>query len=216
MKKLITAASIILASAAQAAVSFTGVALLNVPGIAVGDVGIFLIDTTDAGTAGFDIWSPVSSIAVGASLTSPATYGDGGYVFMGTKTAATAGSNITLAGGISNIPLANGVGQGDRFAVVTFDSSTTIALAGDTFKIWTDPTWIIPADGSTLSFQASVTTGVKQLGVSATPVATGGGFGMIPEPSSFATAAGLMALGLAAICRRAGKRGLAEFRYFTD
>ncbi len=199
MKKLIAALSIaVSATVAQATVSFTGVAFLNVPGIAVGDVGIFLIDTSDTGSTGFDVWSP-TSIAAGASLSNMATYGDTFYALMGTKTATAAGANVTLAGGISGIPLANGVGQGDRFAVVTFDSSTTVAIAGDTFKIWTDPTWIIPADGSTLGFQGSVTTGVKQLGVSATPVATGT---VVPEPSSFAAIAGLMAVGFAATRRR--------------
>jgi len=205
MKKLIAALAVaVSATVSQAAVSFTGVAFLNVPGVAVGDVGIFLIDTTDTGVTGFDTWSPLaSSIAIGADLTAPATYGDGGYAFMGTKTAATAGANITLAGGISNIPLTNGVNQGDRFAVITFDNSTTVALAGDTFKIWTDPTWIIPADGSTLSFQASVTTGVKQLGTTATPTATGTVVASaVPEPSSFAAIAGLMAVGFASIRRR--------------
>lgn len=206
MKKLIAALSIAVSvTVAQATVSFTGVAFLNVPGIAVGDVGIFLIDTTDTGSTGFDVWSPtLNSIAEGANLSSPATYGDGGYVLMGTKTAAAAGANITLPGGIAGIPLSNGVGQGDRFAIVTFDSSTTVAIAGDTFKIWTDPTWIIPADGSTLGFQGSVTTGIKQLGASATPVATGSVISAapVPEPSSFAALAGLIAVGFAATRRR--------------
>lgn len=206
MKKLVIATTLaISASISQAAVSFTGVALLNVPGVAVGDVGIFLIDTSDSGAVGFDTWSPlVESIAIGADLTSPATYGDGGYAFMGSRTAAAAGSNVTLAGGISGIPISGAVNQGDRFALITFDNSTTVALAGDTFKIWTDPTWIIPADGSTLGFQATVTTGVKQLGLSATPVATGTvvSGAAIPEPSSFAALAGLMAVGFASIRRR--------------
>lgn len=207
MKKLIAALTVaISATVSQAAVSFTGVAGLNVPGIAIGDVGVFLIDTADSGATGFDLWASnpmLNSIAANANLFSAATYGgvDAGYVFMGNKTAAAAGSNVTLAGGISNIPLANGVNQGDRFAVITFDNSTTVAIAGDTFKVWTDPTWVIPADGSTLSFQANVTTGVKQLGLSAVPTATGT-VQAVPEPSSFAAIAGLMAVGFASVRRR--------------
>lgn len=185
----------VLASSASASVTFSGNALLNVTGLNVGDVGIFLVDNNGSNFSSF-------SIDLNDSLTDAATYGN--YTVLGSKTASSISTNKFLSGAFSGVNLDANVTTGDRFAVVVFDTSTTTAQANDTWRVFTDATWVVPADGSLLSYAASPTgSNFKQLGVSATPILTGTVAGAaIPEASSFAAIAGLMAVGFASVRRR--------------
>ena len=197
MKKLLTTLGLVAlsATAAKATVTLNGIAFLNAPQISVGDVGFFIVDINNTGFSSI-------SFTEGEILSSAASYGD--YVVLGSKSATALSTNVTLSGAFSGIALANGVTAGDRFAAVVFNSSTTSAIGGDSFTIWTDPTWVIPADGSTLSYQASPTgANFKQLGASSLPTITGTvSGGVIPEPSAFAALAGLAGLGFAGLRRR--------------
>ncbi len=193
MKKLLTTLGLAALSvtAAKATVTLNGIAFLNAPAIALNDVAYFIVDINNTGFTSI-------SFTPGESLTTVASYGD--YALLGSKTATALSTNITLSGAFSGVALSNGVSVGDRFAAVVFSNSTTTALSGDTYTIWTDPTWVIPADGSTLSYQASPTgSNFKQLGTTSSAVITGT---VVPEPSAFAALAGLAALGFAASRRR--------------
>lgn len=186
------------ASIANAAVTFTGIAFNNVPGIAVGDVGALIIDRNGSGFAGL-------SFEAGLPLNLDSTYGDFTVALGVTRTATSPVTGlITLTGAFSGINLVNGVSTGDRFAYVIFSSSTASTIAGDTFTVWTDPTWIIPADGQSIAYNANPTgTQFRQFTSTATPTFIGSvAGGVIPEPSSFAALAGLLAVGFAASRRR--------------
>lgn len=186
---------LVISAAAKASVTLNGIAFLNAPGISVGDVGYFLVDVNGSG---FDKFS----FDAGVDLTTSASFGD--FFMLGSKTASAAGPNTILSGAFANIALADGVTTGDRFAVVVFGSSTTSAVGLDTFTVWTDPTWVIPADGSTLSYSATPTgANFKQLNAASSPISSGIVVdNAIPEPSSFAAFAGLAVLGAVATRRR--------------
>lgn len=196
MKKIIATLGLIALSgaAAQASVTLNGVAFLNAPQIAVNDVAYFIVDVNGAGFAGI-------TFTAGENISLASAYADAAsYVVLGTKTASLAGANTILSGAFAGVNLADGVSTGDRFAAVVFSTSSSTAIAGDTYTIWSDPTWVIPADGSTLSYQGTPTgSNFKQLGVSASPILSGV---VVPEPSSFAALAGFAVLGLAASRRR--------------
>ena len=188
----------------HAAVTFTGVALSSVPGLSVGDVGVMLIDTNGKGFSEF-------SFSEGLSLTASASFGAAGdfvIPFSTTKVATqpvpSLPTLITLSGAFSNIPLTDGVSSGDRFAIIVFSESTDVTKAGDTYTVWTDASWVIPADGQNIGFNANPSgTQFRQFTASSSPFLTGVVTGeVIPEPSSFAAFAGLAVLGAVATRRR--------------
>ncbi len=116
-------------------------------------------------------------------------------------TAQTGFGSTTLPTPVSTpFNLGNGVDAGDQFVIITFDVSTSNAAASDTYRIWTDPSWIIPADGSVVTFGTEIAQ-LSGAGVTATftkIVQTS----VIPEPSSFAALAGLVVVGAVATRRR--------------
>lgn len=190
LKALIVSATICVAS--KASVTFNGVAFLNVPSIAAGDVAYFIIDVNNTGFENI-------TFNIGEDLTTAAAYGD--YFLLGSKIATAAGDNVILSGAFANTALSDGITTNDRFAAIVFSNSSTSAQAPDTYTIWTDPTWVIPADGSTLSYQGTPTgANFKQLGAASAPIFTG--VIAIPEPSSFAALAGLVVVGAVATRRR--------------
>jgi hypothetical protein len=104
-----------------------------------------------------------------------------------------AGTNAI--GTLSGVPLASGVSAGDTFALIWFDTSTT--NDGDKYGFFTDPAFIIPADGSTVNFNQVVggTDPVRNASFTLGAVA-------IPEPSR-ALLAGFGLLGFLMRRRRA-------------
>lgn len=182
------------------AVSLSGTAFLNVPGISVGDVAVFVIDNGNTNTA-----SGFAGIQAGESLTSGLTYGNGDFtVLTPTREFAALSTFVRLDGTYLGISINSTVTPGDRFYVVVFSNSTTTAIAGDTYTVWNDPTWIIPADGNTVTYAAAPTgTQLRQLGASSVAAFTGVVAGApIPEPSTAAALGGLIALGAVATRRR--------------
>lgn len=200
-KKLLTFAVTLcgLTSAAlNAGVGVTGPAVRGAgTGIALGDFAAIIVSTD--GTSFSTI-----SFTQGELLNLASSYGTGFTVL---QTGSVINSLGTLQFNANfTTELVNGISQGDSFAVVSFNTSlndASGAIAGDTFKIWTNPAWVIPADGSNFTF----TTGT--VGSSNFPTSTGlpaitgtvtGG--AIPEPSSFAALAGLAMLGFAGMRKR--------------
>ncbi len=206
MKKTVSlfAALALSVTAAKASISLGGNAFNNAPGISAGDVAYFIVDINGTG---FSSLSNASvPFSVGESLASVSAFGSGNYAFLpnnadvtGKKTATLLGSTVLLSGGFASVALANGISTGDAFAAVVFSNSTTTALANDTYTVWTDPTWVIPADGSSLTFSTTSGAALKAITSTATATFTGS---IVPEPSAFAALAGLAALGFAASRRR--------------
>ncbi len=182
-------------SCANAAVSVSGAALRNVSGLAAGDIGFMIVDIDASDLFAFN----TISISEGASISDLSSYADGFARFGNVATAASGFGAISLSVAANNVPLGGGIDSGDRFAVLVFSQSTDTAIAGDTFTVWTDPSWVIPADGFAVTFPANLT----QLSAAATPALIGTVLTTaIPEPSSFAAFAGLAVLGAVATRRR--------------
>ncbi len=197
-KVLALSAILAAGTSGYAAVTISGTAFLNAPGIAVGDIAVFLIDEANSNTP-----SAFSGIIEGESITSAATYGNGDFTVLSpTKSFSALSTFIRLDGTYSGIPLSGDVGTGDKVYAVVFSTSTGSALVGDTYTVWTDPTWVLPSDGFTVTYASNPTgTNFRQFTASSTPVFTGV-VAAIPEPSAFAAFAGFAVLGLAASRRR--------------
>lgn len=184
-----------------ATISLSGTALLRTPGTAAGDAGVVLVDLIGQGFSASTI-----SFVAGESISIAESYGQSFALITPVKTFGGNASNwaFNASTPVEGVTLGGQLGQGDRFAIVTFSLSTTVALAGDTFTVWTDPLWVIPADGSGFTFSATPGTGIiPQLGASSVPLFTGIVSGSaVPEPSSFAAIAGLGILGAVVTRRR--------------
>lgn len=170
-------------SAVHGAVSLSGTSILNGANISGGDFAAYVVSTD--GSPFDDI-----SVSAGLDLTQNATYGSG-FAFVGNKNAQDVFGNVSVPSGIT-FDLTGGIGTGDSFGVVVFQDSTitSTSILGDSYSIWTDSSWLVPADGATESFG----TNISQLdGVA--PNFTGT---VIPEPAvtGFITvgAAGLVCL----------------------
>jgi|GEM_PF-1059539 len=208
--KLALTAAVTLATGliANATVTFTGTALLRVPNISAGDVSYFVIDENNTGFGNIGSINPNTStftagtIYDGTALTVGSDNLGSNFTIVGTKTAAGT-SSVSLSGSYSAFALGNGVDTGDKFAIIVFETSTSTANAGDTYRIYTDASWTVRADPSTTSFSA--TPGADtflQLGATATPAFTKTVVSAVPEPSTYAALAGVAVLGLAALRRR--------------
>lgn len=194
MKKYLVALGL-LPITSHAGVSFTGAALLNPTGVSSGDFGIVIVDTTGAG---FDS----IKFEVGASLLDGASYAPHIEVVNSGASASEFLGSITVSGN-SSFSLTSEITQGDRFAIIVFSNSTSTALDGDSYSIWTSESWVVPADGSAYTFTAGAVGAAQLPSLSGAPTFTGTIIGSaIPEPASFAALAGLGMLGLASMRRR--------------
>lgn len=183
------AAGLTLACVADAAIGITGTSLNNAIGLSADEVGVYIIsDGTPFSTV---------SITEGADILDSSAYG-AGFTVMGSNTAAFGFGSTTLGSGHTDV---NASFTGDIFAVFVFENSTTTALIGDSYNVWTDPTWVLPSsDGQTVEFAASPGIGqVQQLSDAAD---FSGTVSAVPEPSAFAALAGVCALGFVAMRRR--------------
>jgi hypothetical protein len=198
------------ALAANAGISIGGTALLKVPNISVGDVSYFVIDENASGFANLGSINPSTStfvpgtIYAGTAFTVASDNFGSSFTIVGSKTAASSFGSISVGAAYPGIGLANGVDSGDSFAIVVFETSTTSAVANDIYRIYTDPSWVIPADGQTVNFAATGSGTFLQLGTTATPAFTKSvaSTTVIPEPSTYSALAGVAVLGLAGLRRR--------------
>lgn len=186
---VICSLALLTAGVARASVSFLGTALTNAAGLSSGDFGVLIIDNNNAGFGSI-------SVLAGSSLTSSSTYS--GFTVVGSNTATFAFSTTSLSI-TPTFDLGSGVDVGDRFAIIVFDTSTSSAITGDTYRIWTDVSWVVSADGSTSTFAAS---GGDFAQLSSSSSFTGVVTSAVPEPATYAALFGLASLGFCALRRR--------------
>lgn len=185
-------------TALNAGVGVTGPAVRGSgTGIALGDFAAIIvsIDGTSFSTVSF---------TQGELLNLAASYGSGFAVL---QTGSVISSLGTLQFNANfTTELINGISQGDSFAVVSFNTSlndSNGAIAGDTFKIWTNPAWVIPADGSNFTFTTGTVGSSNFPTATVLPNVTGTvTASAVPEPSSFAALIGFGALGFAGMRKR--------------
>jgi hypothetical protein len=183
-------AALLLPFVSYGSIAFSGTALNGASGVNIGDYSVLLFDTSGAGfnSAGLNL------IDANATLSSSATYGSGFEVaavsaaadFFGIATIVEYGFSYSL-GTISD---------GDSFGILTFaGGSSATAVGGTSYSIFTDSSWTSPADGAAVTFGSDLNTLSSAAGASGTVTA-------VPEPSTYATLAGLLALGFVMLRRR--------------
>jgi hypothetical protein len=179
-----------------AAVTLTGTALVGTGSpsslfLTANQIAVWL-NKDDSATS----WSTLlgtGAISSGLSLTSDSTYNASLLTVMGSTAVNSSGTSIS--GGITNLNLANGITTGDQYAVLVFDASTTTTIAGDTYNIWRASDWLIPADGSTISYSNTPAAGGPYQQIRTADYLLGSGTVAVPEPSS----ASLLAIGVAGL-----------------
>lgn len=182
-------------------ITVSGTALSNVSGVDIGDYSVLLADTS--GSA-FDT-SALSSIAYGSDLTSSLTYS--GFDVLATTVAYDLSESLGFPAGslgaFTNVDYSvsfSGSYAGNSLGILTFDGGSSTAVAGTSFGIWTDTAgsdaWTAPADGSAVGFGTEFSNYTSG-GPGATGTVTA-----VPEPSTYATLAGLLALGFVMLRRR--------------
>jgi hypothetical protein len=180
-----------------AAVSFGGTALSgNFSGtLAIGDRGI-LVNSDDGGS--FTLFngtlnSGISLTSISSAPTNGTTLSVGGsnFTIFGNNTATAVGNPVMTGAASFNIasstPANLAITQGDSFAYIVFENSTTTTIAGDTFRIWRASNWTIPADGSSNNF-GSFATQITTANQASNLIGT---YQVVPEPSTYA----LLAIG---------------------
>ena len=183
--------------------------------VSIGIGGGALFDSSGAPVTDGGLVYAVSSAAklfpTGTSVETSLSVGDFTWqdnVLLGSwavdSSVAGAGSFDAFLAGIA---LSGGVSQGAQIAIIWFPSLQSSAINdaasatfGTSYGVYTNPAWVIPADGSTVSF--SVETAAIGGGISDALTRANQTVGFVPEPSSFAAFAGFAALGLAASRRR--------------
>lgn len=170
---------------ATASVSISGAALRNVNSLSGGDYSVLLANNTGA-----DLFS--ISILADSDLSSSATYA-GFEVLQATTAASSFGSTTASFNTVFDLGT---VSTGDSFAVLTFDGSSSTAVGGSSFDIWDSGSWTVGADGSANTFGGAYTQFTSG-SAGSTGIVT-----VVPEPSTYATLAGLLALGFVMLRRR--------------
>lgn len=175
---------------AYGAASITGTALQGVNGLSAGDLAVAVVDTSGNpfNTAA------LATLADGADLTDSATYT--GFEVLTTSTAVDFFGTILLDVNANNFDVNNQpIVTGDSFAILTFEGGSTTSTASTVYEIWSDGSWLIPADLATPAFGGVL----AQKGSGATAGTTGT---VVPEPSAFAMIAGCLSLAWVMIRRR--------------
>jgi hypothetical protein len=184
MKKILTltALAFSLAVSAEASLLFSNNAITGLLAGDDGKVGSYIVSKDGSALP--------TSLSVGLSLTDSATYG-ASFEFISTNNVADFFGYNLASGGTVNY--GDGVDAGDLFGIILFDASTATTLAGDTYRIYTDASWVLPADPSgALSFGSDF---------AAVSAPTGSG-SVVPEASTYAALSGLLALGYVMVRRR--------------
>ena len=181
------AAALAFAVTANASITVSGTSLKDAISLSDGQVGAYIVSTDGSS------FTTLSTLDAGLSIFDSSTYG-GSFAYIGHNTATSGFGSVSLASGFS-FDLTGGVDTGDAFAVLVYGSSTTTTTLGDTYQIWTDASWLTPAEGALTSYGDGNEFTTLSGGSSVTGT-------VVPEPSSYAVLAGVLALGYVTVRRR--------------
>jgi hypothetical protein len=190
MKKTISTLGLIaiIPSFAIASVGISGTALQQAPGISSGQTAVFLVDLDGSAFSSGDL----STLTAGLSTSADATYA--GFSVFAVNTAGELFGSPFLEV-TTSVDLNSGIDEGDSFGILVFNASSGTTTASDTYNLYTDGSWMLPADGANATFGGAFATIDSGGSISATG-------SVVPEPSTFAALAGMCALGYVMIRRR--------------
>lgn len=133
-------------------------------------------------------------VDAGLSITDSSTYA--GFSVIGSGAVESVFGN-PFVGSNLNFDLNDGIDAGDSFGILVFDNSTT--MASDTFSIFTDASWLLPSDGSTVTFGLSGND-ILQIRPGSGSVEVGS-ISPVPEPSTFALFLASLIMGFVVVRR---------------
>lgn len=196
MKKiLLTLSAVAFIANAASAITLSGFAATSLKGADTNDLvagsSTYLI--ADGGD-GFDFDATVAGLTFAAGSTIGAT---NDFVFQYTASASFGAGFSVASGNTSFTNTSPSTGSGHAFALLFFDGvggASVTTAGGENFGFVTPANWLIPAnDAGTFSFGADFTQLTAATGTTGT---------VVPEPSTYATLAGLLALGAVMVPRR--------------
>ena len=176
--------------AANASVTLSGTSLYTA-GLNGFTTGVYV--ASDSSTFNPGLFSGIGAVLQDTSFAFGTSIN--GYTVLGTGVINAAGGASALGAGVT-YNLSGAVSTGNEIGILAFQTSTTEALAGDNYLVFYD-NWTVPADGSNLSLTG--TGGPSFASYGQTGTVSGAA---IPEPSTYATLAGLLALSFVMLRRR--------------
>lgn len=183
--KSLIAGLLLTSVAANASITLSGTSIVSTE-ISGYTTGLYVASNSSSFDAAL-----FSSLAAGTSFAAGTDLS--GYTVLGSTSVFAAGPNGVIFGGIT-YDLGGSVATGNEIGILAFNSSTTSAAPGDSFLVFADG-YDVPSDGANLSWTG---TGAPAGGITS----VGSGTVAVPEPSAFATLAGLCALGFVMLRRR--------------
>ena len=192
MKKLYTIiVSITICLSNYASVTLDGTFLNDATDLSDGEQGALLIDKSNVGWVNIGTGSNPGDIQAGLSSFDNATY-NSDFEFIDQSDVFIGFPNPSWGGNYS-FNLVNGVDTGDQFGVLVYENSQATTNNGDSYKLWTDTNWLLPADGNT------ITAGTDFDQLSGANSFSGN---VVPEPSSYAILMGIIVCGAVIIRQR--------------
>lgn len=164
-------AALLLPLASYGSIAFSGTALNNAGGVSTDDYAVLLFDTSGSGFNS----AALSSIDANSNLSSSATYGSG-FEVASVSAAADFFGIATILEFDFSYSLGT-ISADDSFGVLTFAGSSATAVGGSSYSIFTDSTWVSPADGAAVTFGSELNTLSSAAGASGSVTA-------VPEPST--------------------------------
>ena len=174
-------AALLIVPAGQAAVSFSGTAMLSGNSNVVASTSVGVLINRNSGSS----WLDITNIAAGSIFTNTATFtlGGGSFTVFGRNTTSGLGSVPGTATGFS---YTTGMDQNDEFAILLFPNIgqvTNGVSGGTTLSLWRSNNWVLPVDaGGTFTFNNTGGT-FNQIANSSSSLTT---FNVVPEPSTYA------------------------------
>jgi hypothetical protein len=131
--------------------TITGPSIVGSPGLLSGKTGVYVVSNDGSPLSGVD------SLEAGVPFQIGQSFQGGSFTIIGSAvTNLLFGNTVFLPSGLTVDEAALG---GLSFGVLVFDTSSSETLAGDSFQVWTDPSWVIPTSSGTYSFSSTPAEG---------------------------------------------------------